>query len=107
MKKEKVTVKETSEKTETNSSEIIADILRSETEIIRVSTRKYKGIEYVDLRVFFKDKQTDEYRPTKKGLTIKKDQIHEVAKAVCLAEEAIVAQLENLIAGGKGRGVVV
>ena len=89
MKKEKP--KEVSEKSEVNSSEIIADIERSETEIIRVSKREYKGAEYVDLRVFFKDKQTEEYRPTKKGLTIKKDQIHEVAKAVCLAEEAFVA----------------
>ena len=59
--------------------------------MIRVSTREYKGVHYLDLRVFFKDKQSGEYRPTKKGLTVKKDQIHEVAKAVCLAEEALVA----------------
>ncbi len=91
MKKEKTKeVKEMNE-TEPNSSEIIADVPRSETEIIRISRREYKGVHYVDLRVFFKDKQTEEFRPTKKGLTIKKDQIHEVAKAVCLAEEALVA----------------
>ena len=85
--------KEVNEVNETQpiSAEIIADVPRSETEVIRVSTREYKGVQYVDLRVFFKDKQSGEYRPTKKGLTVKRDQIHEVAKAVCLAEEAIAA----------------
>ena len=76
---------------EPTSAVIIADVPRSETEVIRISTREYKGVHYVDLRVFFQDKQSGEYRPTKKGLTVKKDQIHEVAKAVCLAEEALVA----------------
>ena len=90
MKTEKA--KEVNQETETQvNPEIIADVQRSETEVIRISTREYKGVSYVDLRVFFKDKQSGEYRPTKKGLTVKKDQIHEVAKAVCLAEEAFAA----------------
>jgi hypothetical protein len=71
-------------------TQVFAEVPRSETEIIRVSTREYKGVPYVDIRVFFKD-QEGEYRPTKKGITVKEDQIHEVAKGVCLAEEALVA----------------
>lgn len=90
MKTEKAKeVKQESQETQVNS-EIIADVQRSETEVIRISTREYKGVPYVDLRIFFKDK-TGEYRPTKKGLTVRKEQIHEIAKAVCLAEEAFAS----------------
>jgi len=70
--------------------EVIADVTRSETEVIRISKREFKGVLYLDLRVFFKDK-AGEYRPTKKGLTIKKDQVHEVAQAVSIAEERMAA----------------
>ena len=90
MKTEKTNqVNEGAQETQVNP-EIIADVQRSETEVIRISTREYKGVPYVDLRVFFKDK-SGEYRPTKKGLTVRKEQIHEIAKAVCLAEEAFAA----------------
>lgn len=71
--------------------QIIADVKRSETEVIRVSTKEYKGVSYVDLRVYFKPEGAAEYLPTKKGITVRKDQIHELAKAVCVADEAFAA----------------
>ena len=41
-------------------------------EQIRISINEYMGHEYIDIRLFFKS--DGEHKPTKKGITLKKDQ---------------------------------
>jgi hypothetical protein len=55
----------------------VADIERNETEIIRVEKKEFKGKEYIDIRIFYLDSD-NEYKPTKKGVTLKPEKIDEM-----------------------------
>jgi hypothetical protein len=79
---------QTLETTETQN-ETVFEMPKSETEIYRISIRKYKGVSYVDLRIFFSEKATGEFRPTKKGLTFRKEFLSGIAQGLCQAEELI------------------
>lgn len=79
------------EKTEVQavSREVICEIQKSETEIIRISTSEFKGVPYVDVRIFFKDENSGEYRPTKKGLTVRQELLHALAEGIFQADQAV------------------
>jgi len=57
------------------------EIERNPTERIFVEDSEYKGQELVSLRIYFLSKE-DEWLPTKKGVTFKKDQLGEVLEAL-------------------------
>lgn len=57
--------------------------------IIRVQTVEYQGKKYIDIRRFYLDKETNEYKPTKKGVSLHPD----VAKEVL---EVGLKELDNL-----------
>ena len=46
------------------------EIKKNSQEIIRVESKEYKGNKFLDCRVYFLDKVTQEYRPTKKGISL-------------------------------------
>lgn len=73
------------------TNEKLADIRRSETEVIRIARTHYKGVHYIDIRVFFEPKDGGEYRPTKKGVSFKEDLFGPFAEAIRSAE-AMLAQ---------------
>ena len=45
------------------------EIKKNSQEIIRIESKEYKGNKFLDCRVYFLDKETQEYRPTKKGIS--------------------------------------
>jgi len=67
---------------------LMIEIKKNSQEIIRVESKEYKGNKFVDCRVYFLDKETDEYRPTKKGISFN----HGVAKEVI---EALLEVIET------------
>ena len=56
-------------------------------EEVRASLTEFKGRQYIDLRVFYKA-DDDEFRPTKKGLTLALELIPELEEAVKKCKEA-------------------
>jgi len=54
---------------------------RSETEKLIIEDSEYKGRELVSLRIYFLSKE-DEWLPTKKGVTFRRDQLDEVLEAL-------------------------
>ena len=46
------------------------EIKKNSQEIIRIENKEYKGNKFLDCRVYFLDKETQEYRPTKKGISL-------------------------------------
>jgi hypothetical protein len=64
------------------SKKLIHAFPRNDREEVCVSAGEYRDKMYVDLRVFFRDGETDELRPTKKGLTIALDFLPELRKAL-------------------------
>lgn len=45
-------------------------IQKSDTNQIRIAIKSYEGHEYVDVREYFKEKESGNWLPTKKGFTI-------------------------------------
>ncbi|MGH8590232.1 MAG: transcriptional coactivator p15/PC4 family protein [Gammaproteobacteria bacterium] len=66
----------------------IATIQKNGIETIEVGFKEFEGIRYLDVRIYAKYKEKDEKRPTKKGVTLKPDQIHELRQALEKAEAA-------------------
>lgn len=54
---------------------------RSETEKLIVEDTEYKGHQLVTLRIYFLSKE-EEWLPTKKGVTFRRDQLDEVLDAL-------------------------
>lgn len=57
------------------------EIERSPTEKLIIENSEYKGHELVSLRIYFLSKE-EEWLPTKKGVTFKRDQLDEVLDAL-------------------------
>jgi Transcriptional Coactivator p15 (PC4) len=53
---------------------------KSKREQIRISINEYQGHEYIDIRVFYL--ADGEYKPSTKGVTLKKDLYPELLKGV-------------------------
>lgn len=60
---------------------------RGEDEEVRLSLRKYKGRQYLDLRLWFLHGETGEYLPTKKGLIVGVEHLNDLKCAVERADE--------------------
>jgi hypothetical protein len=67
---------------------IIKDIEKNATNKIRVSVTEFKGNNYIDLRVYYED-EAGEYKPTKKGVTFRPDQISQVIDGLLQAEKEV------------------
>ncbi len=70
-----------------NENVTIAEIETFKGEIIKISTRSYKDVPYVDVRVWFKKGVDDAYRPTKKGIFFRKEQVGELINALSQIQE--------------------
>ncbi len=61
--------------------QIVSSFKKSETEEVRLTRRDYKEKSYLDLRLFFRAKGMEEFRPTRKGLTLPIELAPELEKA--------------------------
>ncbi len=74
---------------------IIRDIDKGAGEIIRVEISEFKGQKYLNLRVWYMDQKTEEYKPTQKGITVKPELYDDIKAAIADAEPAIREILEK------------
>jgi hypothetical protein len=66
----------------------IATIAKSRTEEIRVVVETFKGRQYVDVRIYFED-DGGAWRPSKKGVALRPEQIGELIEALGAAARAV------------------
>ena len=57
-------------------------IEKNSRESIVVSETEYKGNKYVDVRVFYKDGPEETLKPTRKGVSIRPEQVAELVAAL-------------------------
>ena len=75
------------------TEEIICEIQRSETEIVRISYCVIKGKNpFIAQRVFYRHKETGAYMPTKKGFTVKPELVADLVKGYRQTEKFIQAK---------------
>jgi len=56
---------------------IIGEIERNDTERLRVEASNYKGSDFISVRIYYLA-DNGEWRPTKKGITVKPDKVDEL-----------------------------
>jgi hypothetical protein len=67
---------------------VIRDIEKGRGEIIRIELSEYKGNTYLNLRVWYTDKD-GEYKPTQKGVSFTTEQYQDLKEAILEAGERI------------------
>ena len=80
-------------------SQILYSFPKNAMEEVRASLTEYKGKQYIDLRVFYKD-DSNELKPSKKGLTLAPELIFELEKAVQKLEDAVSEDKEMILQKG-------
>ena len=70
---------------------LIAELAKNARERVRVALTEYNGHRLVDLRVFYEDRLSGEWRPGK-GLAIRRELMPELRKALQAAERVAKEQ---------------
>ena len=73
---------------------IIRDIDKGGGEIIRVEISEFKGKNYLNIRTWYTDRESGEYKPTQKGISIRPD-LYEALKQAVLAAEPEFQKLDQ------------
>ena len=61
---------------------IVHSFPKGNNQEVRLSAGEFRDRIYFDVRVFFKDEETEEMRPTKKGITLALDYLPELKKGL-------------------------
>lgn len=72
--------------------EVLFTFPRNERDQVRLSAGYYNNKLYLDLRIFFLHQESQEYRPTKKGITLGYECLPELKKAIACAEQAVAKE---------------
>ncbi len=56
---------------------IIGEIERTKTERLRIEASNYKGVDFISVRIYYQA-DNGEWRPTKKGITVKPEKVDEL-----------------------------
>ena len=73
--------------------QILYKFSRGNDESVLFTLREYKERKYLDLRIFFRPKNEDELRPTKKGITIAVDLFPDLKKGIFACEKKLSANV--------------
>ena len=63
------------------ADKIIKEIPKNKSEVILISEKEFRGNDYIDIRVFYRD-DSEELKPTKKGVMVKKDLLKDLKEAI-------------------------
>lgn len=61
-----------------DNEELIGKIEKNNREEVQIKKVEKKGKKYIDIRVFWSDGESDEFKPSQKGVTIPYDSLNEL-----------------------------
>jgi len=70
---------------------LIGAIAKGKDEI-RVSLAEFQGSRFIDVRVYYHHKDSDEWRPTKKGIAVSPGKLAELRELLDTAEEEMKSE---------------
>lgn len=74
-------------------NQIVHSFKKKETEEVSLALREFKGKPYVDLRIYFKPRGSEEFKPSKKGIMLSTEFLPQLKAAFEKAEEALAARV--------------
>lgn len=69
--------------------QVLYQFSRNQDETVYVSLKDYKNRKYVDLRIFFQPKDSEDLHPTRKGLTLGVEYLGELKKGISMCEKEL------------------
>ena len=72
-------------------NKLVAEFPKSDIEVVRICLTKYKGKDFFDLRLYYRDDE-GEWKPTKKGICLSQGLFPELKQAILTLEKALINQ---------------
>ena len=66
---------------------LITEIKKNSTEVYRIYEKEYEGYKFIDVRIYYMDKNSGEYKPTKKGISIMPNNVSDIIEGILKAME--------------------
>ena len=66
---------------------LITQIKKNSSEVYRIFEKEYEGYKFIDVRIYYMDKNSGEYKPTTKGISIMPNNAGEVIEGILEAME--------------------
>ena len=68
---------------------IITQIKKNSNEVYRISEKEYEGYRFIDVRIYYQDRKTQEWKPTTKGISIMPNNAEEIINGIIKAMEVM------------------
>ena len=68
---------------------LITEIKKNSTEVYRIYEKEYEGYKFIDVRIYYMDKNSGEYKPTKKGISIMPNNVPDIIEGILKAMESM------------------
>ena len=72
-----------------NKENIITQIKNNSNEVYRISEKEYEGYRFIDVRIYYQDRKTQEWKPTTKGISIMPNNAEEIINGILKAMEVM------------------
>ena len=72
-----------------NKENIITQIKKNSNEVYRISEKEYEGYRFIDVRIYYQDRKTQEWKPTTKGISIMPNNAEEIINGILKALEVM------------------
>ena len=66
---------------------LIKQIKKNSSEVYRIYEKEYEGYKFIDVRIYYMDRKSGEYKPTKKGISIMPNNAGEIIEGILKAME--------------------
>ena len=68
---------------------LITQIKKNSSEEYRNYHKEYEGNKFIDVRIYYMDKNSGEYKPTKKGISIMPNNVEDIINGILKAMEVM------------------
>jgi len=72
-----------------NKENIITQIKKNSSEVYRIFEKEYEGYKFIDVRIYYQDRKTQEWKPTQKGISIMPDKVGDIIEGIIKAMEVM------------------
>ena len=66
---------------------LITQIKKNSNEVYRIYEKEYEGYRFIDVRIYYQDRKTQEWKPTTKGISIMPNNAGQIIEGILKAME--------------------
>ena len=70
-----------------SKEKLITQIKKNSNEVYRIYEKEYEGYKFIDVRIYYMDRKTGDWKPTKKGISLMPNNVPDVIEGILKAME--------------------